>query len=42
MTDYQKGYDARQDGEEVNISKSSDWLCGYYTADSDIAQGKQQ
>lgn len=40
MTDYQKGYNARQNGEEVNLSKSSDWLCGYYASNSDIAQGK--
>lgn len=39
MIDYQKGYDARQDGEEVNFNKSSDWLCGYYAAESDIAEG---
>lgn len=40
MSEYQKGYDARQDGEELNFSKSSDWLCGWYAAESDIAQGK--
>lgn len=40
MSEYQKGYDARQDGEELNFSKYSDWLCGWYAAESDITQGK--
>jgi len=36
--EYQKGYDARQDGEPMNYSKSSEWQCGWYAAESDIGQ----
>jgi ribosome modulation factor len=38
MNDYQKGYNARQDGEEVNFSRSSDWLCGWYAAEADMSK----
>lgn len=36
--EYQKGYNARLDGEEVNFSNSSDWLCGWYAAEVDIGK----
>ena len=36
MTEYQKGYSARQDGEPMNHGKSSDWQSGWYAANSDI------
>lgn len=34
--EYQKGYDARQDGEPMNHSKSSDWQCGWWAAEHEI------
>ncbi|WP_458717035.1 hypothetical protein [Pseudomonas gregormendelii] len=36
--EYRKGYDARQDGEPMSHSQSSDWQCGWYAANSDINQ----
>lgn len=42
MSDYQKGYNARQDGEKMNYDQSTDWQCGWYAAEYDIARGEYQ